>query len=101
MHDIADLEKKGVPCAALVSSAFVKQARWQAERLGLEGIETLLVGVEHPFSNQNLEQIRIKTDHVFEDAVKALKEVRDVGDVTRNTVDSDDEEEEDMGVCNT
>mmetsp|Transcript_12739 Transcript_12739/g.17555 ORF Transcript_12739/g.17555 Transcript_12739/m.17555 type:complete len:99 (-) Transcript_12739:195-491(-) len=96
MHDISDLERLGIPCAALVSSEFLHQSRWQAEKLGLAGVETLLVGVEHPFSNQSLEQIRHKAENAFDSTMKALQEAK-VADVTKR--ESDDIPVEDMGEC--
>lgn len=72
MHDMSVLEQKGIPTAALVSSAFLPQARWQADKLGLIGVDSLLVGVKHPFSDQSLEQIRTKAEDVFEATLNAL-----------------------------
>ena len=74
MHDMSVLEKEGIACVALVSSAFLPQARWQSGKLGLVGEAALLVGVEHPFSDQTGEEIRGKADAVFEEVVTKLTE---------------------------
>ena len=74
MHDCAALEKLGLPCAALVSEAFLPQARWQADQLGLRGVEALLVGVRHPMSDKTKAEIEEKADAVFEETVAALTE---------------------------
>jgi hypothetical protein len=100
MHDMSELEKAGLPCCALVSSAFLPQARWQANQLGLNGVEHLLVGVQHPFSDQNLEQIRGKADAVYEATVNALVKKIDPYAVAAVAVKPEKPEEEE-GECKT
>ena len=43
MHDLAALEAKGIPCVALVSSAFRNQAAVQSRSLGYEGARIVFV----------------------------------------------------------
>lgn len=50
MHDVAALEKAGIPAVGLISSGFVSQARYQAAKLGFEGASQVFV--EHPISDQ-------------------------------------------------
>ena len=70
MHDLAALEAKGIPCVALVSSAFRNQAAVQSRNLGYEGAR--IVFVEHPISDQTTEQLLVKAASVVDDVEGAL-----------------------------
>lgn len=70
MHDAASLERKGVPSVALLSDAFLVQARYQARSLGVESLASLLV--QHPISDATPAEMVAKADAVFPDVVRAL-----------------------------
>ena len=39
MHDVAHFEAHGCPSAAVLSSGFLRQAHFQADALGLDGVQ--------------------------------------------------------------
>eukprot|EP00041_Stephanoeca_diplocostata_P004006 m.40149 g.40149 ORF g.40149 m.40149 type:complete len:94 (-) comp14782_c0_seq6:2553-2834(-) len=70
MHDVVALERAGLPSVALVSSAFKRQAPFQARQLGLATAPC--VYVQHPISDQTEAQLRAKAVAVFDAVVTAL-----------------------------
>ena len=90
MHDCARFERRGLPSAAMVSSAFLPQARHQAAQLGLDAVAHILVPVQHPMSDQTLKQMRGKADAAYPLARDAL--------VEQPSADADGEEKEEAVV---
>ena len=72
MHDVAWFEARGVPSAAILSSAFGRQAHYQAEGLGLTGVGPCLHMVAHPISDQTKEEMHAKADVAFDSIVDSL-----------------------------
>lgn len=66
MHDILDLEGRGVPGVFVASSVFVEAARAQSDALGLA---PNAVYVAHPIQDRNDDEIRALAD----DAIDAVK----------------------------
>ena len=73
-HTLAFWERHiEIPCVALVSSAFSQQAAVQSRNLGYEGAH--IVFVEHPISDQTVEQLLAKAAAIVDDVEgKAMRE---------------------------
>ena len=56
MHDIADLELRGVPSLFVASSEFINAASAQAEALGFPDIARVFVG--HPIQDRTDDEMR-------------------------------------------
>lgn len=69
MHDAMGLEASGVPTAAIVTAAFLREARLQLEALGMPGLRPVVI--THPLSTLGQEQIA-------ERAAEAAPQVRQV-----------------------
>jgi len=59
MHDIADLESRGLPGVGVASSEFVDAAAVQARALGFE---PAMVFVAHPIQDRSDEELRALAD---------------------------------------
>jgi hypothetical protein len=55
MHDAIELEARGLPTAAIVTTEFVREARAQREALGMRGVVPVVI--PHPLSSLTDEQI--------------------------------------------
>ena len=69
MHDIADLEARGVPGVFVASTEFVEAARAQAEALG---IEPASVFVAHPIQDRTDDELRALADAAVDDILRAI-----------------------------
>ena len=69
MHDIADLERRGVVGLFLASEAFAEAARVQGEALGFPAPFVL---VPHPIQDRTDEELRATAEHVYPEVVAAL-----------------------------
>ena len=69
MHDIADLERRGVVGLFLCSSVFVDAARHQGEALGFPAP---FVTVPHPVQDRTDDELRAMAERVYPDVVAAL-----------------------------
>ncbi len=67
MHDITDIERRGVPGVFVASSVFVDAAATQGEALGFQPER---VFVEHPIQDRTDDEMRT----IAEKAVEALVE---------------------------
>ncbi len=65
MHDITDIERRGVPGVFVASSVFVDAAQSQGEALGFQPAR---VFVEHPIQDRTDDEMRT----IAEKAVQAL-----------------------------
>jgi len=63
VHDIADLESRGIPGVFIASNEFTDAARTQAEALGCD---PLAVYIPHPIQDRSDEEIRDLADNAFE-----------------------------------
>ena len=59
MHDIADLESRGLPGVGVASSEFVQAAAAQSKSLGFDAA---MVFVAHPIQDRNDDEMRALAD---------------------------------------
>ena len=69
MHDIADLEGRGIPGVGVASSAFVEAAAVQSKSLGFD---PALVFVAHPIQDRSDDEMRALADEAVEPILRAL-----------------------------
>ena len=69
MHDIVDLEARGVPGVFVATVAFTDGAEVQARALGAD---PAAVWVEHPIQDRSDAELRAIADGAFEAVVAAL-----------------------------
>jgi hypothetical protein len=69
VHDIVDLEVRGVPGVFVASSEFVEASEAQAVALGLPAPR---VFVPHPIQDRTDEEMRALADTVVDDVLDAL-----------------------------
>ena len=69
MHDIVDIERRGVPGVFVASSVFVDAANTQAEALGFQPER---VFVEHPIQDRTDDEMRTIADTAVETLIDRL-----------------------------
>jgi hypothetical protein len=69
VHDIVDLELRGIPSVFVASDAFVDAAEAQSRALGFA---TPRVFVAHPIQDRTDDEMRRLADAVVEDVLAAL-----------------------------
>jgi hypothetical protein len=69
VHDIADLEARGIPAVFVASSEFVVAAESQARALGFD---TARVFVPHPIQDRTDDEMRALADAAVDEIVAAL-----------------------------
>ena len=69
MHDIVDLESRGVPGVFVASSEFVAASEAQARALGLDPAR---VFVTHPIQDRTDDEIRALADGVVDEVLAAV-----------------------------
>ena len=69
MHDIADLERRGVVALFLASAAFAEAARLQGEALGFPAPFVL---VPHPVQDRTDDELRATAEQAYPEVVAAL-----------------------------
>ena len=70
MHDVVDLEIRGVPGVVVASSEFVEAAESQALALGLPARR---VFVPHPIQDRTDEEMRALADAALDQILEALR----------------------------
>ena len=70
MHDIADLEGRGIPGVGVASTQFVQAAAVQARSLGFD---PALVFVAHPIQDRSDDELRALADQALEPILEALR----------------------------
>ena len=70
MHDIADLETRGVPAMFIASDVFVQAAESQASALGFPTVQRVFV--PHPIQDRTDDEMRMVADRAFDSIRKAL-----------------------------
>jgi hypothetical protein len=70
VHDIVDLEMRGVPGVVVASSEFVEAAESQAAALGLAARR---VFVPHPIQDRTDDEMRALADEAVDQIVEALR----------------------------
>lgn len=69
MHDIVDLERRGVPGVFVASTEFVDAAAAQAAALGVEAAR---VFVPHPIQDRTDDEICALADAAFDEIIAAV-----------------------------
>ncbi len=69
MHDIADLERRGLPGVFVASTEFVEAAAAQAEALG---VDPAVVFVPHPIQDRTDDEVRALADAALDEIVAAV-----------------------------
>jgi hypothetical protein len=70
VHDIADLERRGVPGVFIASTEFIDAAESQARSLGVP--ELARVFVPHPIQDRTDDEMRALADAVIDEVVAAI-----------------------------
>lgn len=70
MHDIADLELRGVPGVFVASDEFVSAADAQSLALGFPTLKRVFTS--HPIQDRTDEEMRALADAVFEQILAAI-----------------------------
>jgi hypothetical protein len=70
VHDIVDLEARGVPGVVVASSEFVEAAEAQARALGLPARR---VFVPHPIQDRTDDEMRALADGAIDQVLEALR----------------------------
>ena len=69
MHDIADLEGRGIPGVGIATTEFVQAAASQSKSLGFD---PALVFVAHPIQDRSDDELRALADQALDQLLKAL-----------------------------
>ena len=69
MHDITDLESRGIPGVFIASSEFVEAAEAQSKSLGFEPAS---VFVPHPIQDRTKEEMEALADEALKAVTKAI-----------------------------
>jgi hypothetical protein len=69
MHDIADLESRGIPGVGVASTEFIEAAALQAKSLGFD---PAMVFVRHPIQDRSDDEMRALADDAVEAILRAL-----------------------------
>ena len=69
MHDISDLEARGLPGVFVASAEFVSAAESQAVALGFPSAR---VFVPHPIQDRTDDEMRAYAEDAYEEIVKAV-----------------------------
>jgi hypothetical protein len=70
LHDAIGLEQRGVPTAAIITAAFVREADVQRAALGAEGLETVVI--THPLSTLTDAEIQSRAEEAAPQALTIL-----------------------------
>ena len=69
VHDVADLEQRGVPSVFVASSTFVDAAEAQIRALGFDAAR---VFVPHPIQDRTDDEMRALADDALDDILAAI-----------------------------
>lgn len=69
MHDIADLEGRGIPGVGVATTEFVQAAASQSKSLGFD---PALVFVAHPIQDRSDDELRALADQALQQLLEAL-----------------------------
>ena len=75
MHDIADLESRGLPGVGIASSEFLQAAAMQARSLGFD---PAMVFVAHPIQDRSDDEMRALADAALPAILARLQAVQPV-----------------------
>ncbi len=71
MHDITNLEERGIPAAFIASTEFIDAAEAQSRALGFEPAR---VFVPHPIQDRTDDEIRVLARAALEEILAAVSE---------------------------
>lgn len=69
MHDLTDLDGRGIPGVNIITSQFTEAAAVQSEALGFD---PALVVVPHPVQNRTTEELQRMADEAFDAVLRAI-----------------------------
>ena len=69
MHDIADLEGRGIPGVGVATTEFVQAAASQSQSLGFD---PALVFVAHPIQDRSDDELQALADQALDELLRAL-----------------------------
>jgi hypothetical protein len=69
MHDIADLEGRGIPGVGVASTEFVLAAQMQSRSLGFD---PAMVFVAHPIQDRSDAELRALADSAVDQIIRAI-----------------------------
>ena len=69
MHDIADLERRGIVGAFIASTEFIDAAAAQAKSLG---VEPASIFVAHPIQDRTDDEMRALAEQAVDEIVRAV-----------------------------
>jgi hypothetical protein len=72
MHDITDLEGRGIPGVGVASSEFIPAAAAQAESLGFDAA---MVFVPHPIQDRDDNEMRDLAEAAYEEIVSRVSQM--------------------------
>ena len=70
MHDIVDIETRGVPAMFIASDVFVQAAESQANALGFPTVQRVIV--PHPIQDRTDDEMRALADSAYDLILEAL-----------------------------
>jgi len=70
VHDIADLETRGVPAMFIASDAFVVAADSQSKALGFPSLQRVFV--PHPIQDRTDDEMSVLADSAYDSIVAAI-----------------------------
>ena len=70
MHDIVDIERRGVPGVFVASSEFIEAARAQADSLGFPQVARVFT--PHPVQDRTDEEMRAYADETIAAVIAAI-----------------------------
>ena len=70
MHDIVDLESRGIPAMFVSSAEFIEAAKAQSTALGFEPAAEF---VPHPIQDRTDEEMRAMASEVFESILNKIR----------------------------
>ena len=70
MHDIVDLETRGIPAMFVASDVFVQAAESQANALGFPTVQRVFV--PHPIQDRTDDEMRTLADSTYDSIVTAI-----------------------------
>ena len=83
MHDIADLESRGLPGVGIASTEFVQAAAMQAKSLG---IDPAMVFVAHPIQDRTDDELRALADAALPGILARLVALPTANPATQATI---------------
>ena len=70
MHDIVDLETRGVPAMFIASDVFVQATESQASALGFSSVQRVFV--PHPIQDRTDDEMRALVDSAYDSIIAAI-----------------------------